>query len=1448
MNKFGWHDKKYKISSIIAGKNLKKIFSLGVIFLLITSIFLTFHGYGVFFNGVRALTKEKLQEITQITTLDIEQAIDNGIKWLANKQEQDGGWPAGGYGSSRLYNTWWSMLAFRSTQRDVKYSSLISKALDYIENQEADPFVIQLLILYGFPVSDPKIQNGVNQILKTQNQDGSWGKNDNGEWTAHYVWALSLAGYSLNSDPIKKALDYIFYNQRNDGSWILTWTGRGDPLVTGQIITFLLLSGVSASDTRVQKAINYIKSKQANNGGWQSSDGYFYIETTARALCALALSGENFNSEYIQKGLKFLLTYRNPDGSFHNWVGNSTSEIYVTGDVIFTLGIVMYGPIKQVKTPPPVQEFWVPLVFSKAWSGDFGHSIEIYKIEDSEYFVERGSLNNFSIGTHIVVTKGSIMASYFWLNNDLGAWDDDVLGYTILPSSKLGTEYLIPVGGTVLVVATQPYTTVSYKGGGSPKILVDAGSYFQFVSSDGGWIKADKPVAVAVGNVDVKTKSDTYAYAPLPNNLLGTHYHFSKREPMDSYFKNQADLSKLVIMATEQGAKVLINGEALSLSAYGFKVIENPSENLKIISDKPISVVYLQRIRYTDPWTGDERYASYAYSLIPKSLWGTSYILFEGWKYHLITEETVNVQIGENPTRQYSAGVHDLGFQEKTSVIKSDKPINLVKIAIATWAGKYFPRGDGYEVFPMEFYTPFMQITISVEEPVPFDRLFSINLRVKNLNNTVISLKVALEERTGFQAGPKYGDGDEIKEITLNPGQDTELTFKAKVYGIQRIGDVARFKFYIGDKLIEQKDQVLNLKPEVVEVSTFTSPAAVKKGVSFTIGVPVFYSLSMDTVIALILINEENGKKIVISDVVKGEGLKIYSIRVNSTIADLNLEGIKSFKLTVQSEYPEENYRVAYKKEFSFKVRVSNDVGSSSIVVDSGFRIILNYKGKQYYALYAYNATPSQPSQFENIEDLFKHVYSRRNWLVFENIKGSFKPVMDDELYKTLAFAAEIAYLRATSWNNDYLVSRSKLFKELRDLAEVLETLNFIAKIAGKILGMIILKGANTWASSILAGTETTKMVYKITMIVKKFIDILKKLEFYEKVSEKFKEVAGKFEELLIRLSISYLNAASDFLIVAREKLPELTLTPYQSLVINVSDALTFYSFIQLGDTMGLAAMHFLSAFYGAEQVDIMGIKINLRPLKNALFEVLGVIPSVSSAIEFYDNLMNKFNVPEVFEIAQHMTTVWEGYELRKLICQSASLKFRDTYIRETSNSMEISLTEPATQRKLYLTVYDTEGRIVGFDRKSGNIVAGIPNSYYLDFGNAVIIYVPLNVKIEKIVVDAIKSEQPIENYSLMIQVYKEGNLVSSTSLSSQININTKKEYSLQLTGDLKPTLNELTTTPSPSPTITSPTQTQTPATSPSAAPLNMELIIIIIVIAATLASLVIVFRKYKTK
>jgi WD40 repeat protein len=679
--------------------------------------------------------------------------------------------------------------------------------------------------------------------------------------------------------------------------------------------------------------------------------------------------------------------------------------------------------------------------------------------------------------------------------------------------------------------------------------------------------------------------------------------------------------------------------------------------------------------------------------------------------------------------------------------------------------------------------------TILVADTVPFDRLFPINVRVKNFYNVKLLLRVVLEERTGFQAGSIYGDGDEIKDITLNPYEEVELSFKAKVYGVPRVKDVARFKFYVGGKFIEQKDQSLNLNSEFVEVLSFTCPAIVKKGSKFTVGVPIFYSFAMDTTIVLTLTNEEDGRKLTITDIIKGEGFKIYSFAVDASFANINSEGIRSFMLTVQAEYPEENDRVVYKKEFVFKVRISNNVGSSSILMDSGFIITLNYKGKQYFALCAYNATESQPPNSGKIEDIIRWAYSRRNWLVFETINGNFKPVIDNEIYKTLAFASEITYLRATMWNEDNLLSSSNYFKKLGELAVLAESLNFVSKLAGKFTGIIGLQAANAWASSVSSGIEVSTKTRDLAMTTSRVIQILNELKFYEDALAAINKV-GASEEALIWVSIFLLNGGSTDLEDANKLLNSISLPAYPpvSIRVNVDEALTFYKLIQSGETKCLSGMRFLSMYYAKDQIDVMGIKLNIRPFKTAFTEALGV---VGSAYDFYENLKNKFNIPEVFEFAQHLVTVWDEYEVRKEACQSASLKFRDTYIKETSNSIDVTLTEPETQHKLYLTIYDSQERIVGFNRATNTIESEIPGSYYIDFENTIKVSIPLNVKIEKIVVNAMKAKLSIENYTLRVEVYRNGNLIGNTTLSSQINANTQKEYTLQLTEDSKPTLKE---------------------------------------------------------
>jgi hypothetical protein len=684
-----------------------------------------------------------------------------------------------------------------------------------------------------------------------------------------------------------------------------------------------------------------------------------------------------------------------------------------------------------------------------------------------------------------------------------------------------------------------------------------------------------------------------------------------------------------------------------------------------------------------------------------------------------------------------------------------------------------------------------IESTVIAANMLPFNRIFTISVRVKNLDSTPISLKVFLEERTGFQAGGAYGDGDEIKNLMLSPAEEVELSFTAKVYGVPRVEDVARFRFYIVDQLIEQKDQTLNLNPEFAEVSTFTCPAAVKMGSSFTVGVPVFYSFTMDTVLILTLTSKESGKNLVITDELKGDGMKIYSFRVDSNFVNLNSEGIRNFEVKVETKYPEENYKTAYERRFAFKVRVSNNIGTSSIIPDSGFVITLNYNGIRYFALYAYNTTEAPPPQSGKIEDIFRWAFSRRNWLIFEAVDENLKPVIDDELYKTLAFASEIAYIRATMWNEYNLLSRSDWFKELSGLAMQAEAWNFVAKLAGKLAGIIGGNAANVWASSVTSGIYAGTRASDLAMTAARTVEILNEIKFYDRVLSAVNKV-GASEDALVWTSIFLLDGGADDLEDANKLLTTVSLPAYPPFVINVNvdEALTFYRLIQSGETKGLSGMRFLSTHYATDQIDVMGVKFNIGAFKNALIESLGV---VGNAYEFYENLKNKFNIPEVFEFAQHLVTLWDEYEMRREICQSASLKFRDAYIKETSNGIAITLIEPEKQHKLYLSVYDAEGRIIGFNRTSSTIECQVPRSYYIDLGNMIKVNIPLDVNIKRIVIDAAKAELSSENYTLQIEVYKDGNIVSTMTASGQVSVNAQKEYGFQLTGDLKPILNEAT-------------------------------------------------------
>jgi hypothetical protein len=191
-----------------------------------------------------------------------------------------------------------------------------------------------------------------------------------------------------------------------------------------------------------------------------------------------------------------------------------------------------------------------------------------------------------------------------------------------------------------------------------------------------------------------------------------------------------------------------------------------------------------------------------------------------------------------------------------------------------------------------------------------------------------------------------------------------------------------------------------------------------------------------------------------------------------------------------------------------------------------------------------------------------------------------------------------------------------------------------------------------------------------------------------------------------------------------------------------------------------------------------------------------------------------------------------------------------------------ITLSSEGSQ--LLLHVLDEKGNILfGFDENQGEIISSIIGAEHLILENYSLIYLPINMGNLRIVVDAKYAHMDTERGNIKITSIRNSEVIDEKELEFIIKKNESLNYGVSISENGNILTFTPTPTPSPSPTLPTPTQPpsptsptlpvtspiQSPTKSPSAAtPLNIELIIIIIVIAATLASLVIVFRKYKAK
>jgi outer membrane protein assembly factor BamB len=108
-------------------------------------------------------------------------------------------------------------------------------------------------------------------------------------------------------------------------------------------------------------------------------------------------------------------------------------------------------------------------------------------------------------------------------------------------------------------------------------------------------------------------------------------------------------------------------------------------------------------------------------------------------------------------------------------------------------------------------------------------------------------------------------------------------------------------------------------------------------------------------------------------------------------------------------------------------------------------------------------------------------------------------------------------------------------------------------------------------------------------------------------------------------------------------------------------------------------------------------------------------------------------------------------------------------------------LTLHESQHKLYLHVYDSEGRHVGMDYSSGEVEIQIQNAKYEDFNTTTVIVLPSTVTDFRYVVDAQYATNETENYSLIINSLRQGSLISEIKKEEVINWNSKIENTLSV-------------------------------------------------------------------
>lgn len=320
--------------------------------------------------------EELVTDRPQHVTARTQQAIERGLRYLAQQQRRDGAWvEGGGMGSYPVAMTALAGMAFLGhgdTPARGKFAANVRRAVTYLTDQRQASRTTGLITsrgsgeemrsMYGHGFSmmflaqclgddgDPQLQKRILEVLqkgveltgRSQSGRGGWlytpdSGGDEGSVTVTQVQALRAcrnAGLAVPVRIVRQAVAYIEASAQPDGGIAYQAGSQGSqPAITAAAVAVLYNAG--QYDSPIARAsLDFCRTRIDVRGGGGGFGHWFYTHLYL-SQAYWQVGGRDWDNYYPQVR-DHLIATQSPDGA---WQGDSVGNVYGTAIAVTILSL-----------------------------------------------------------------------------------------------------------------------------------------------------------------------------------------------------------------------------------------------------------------------------------------------------------------------------------------------------------------------------------------------------------------------------------------------------------------------------------------------------------------------------------------------------------------------------------------------------------------------------------------------------------------------------------------------------------------------------------------------------------------------------------------------------------------------------------------------------------------------------------------------------------------------------------------------------------------------------------------------------------------------------------------------------------------------------------------------------------------------------------------------------